>query len=73
MQIPFPDYEALSESGFEKGGECLSLLLENGTPQTAILDALPDPVFLYKPNGEVVYWNHRAQEVANLLEVRNLK
>ena len=56
-----------TESDLEKEGECLSLLFENGTPQTTTLDALPAPVPLYKPSRKVVYWNRRAQGVVNLL------
>lgn len=40
-----------------------SNLLE-GASYEEMLDALPDPVFLCTPDGDVLYWNHRAREVA---------
>lgn len=51
----------------ESGGRAsrLSTLFESGATHATILDCLPDPVFLCTPNGDVVYWNRRAQEVAN--------
>lgn len=56
------------ESGTEGQGFGPVTLFEDGPTHTTVLDALPDPVFLCKPSGDVVYWNRRAQEIANFAE-----
>jgi PAS domain S-box-containing protein len=62
-----------SQSESEGGANRLAFLFERGARSATVLDALPDPVFLCKPDGKVVYWNRRAQEVARFSEGRQAK
>lgn len=54
----------LEQSGSGAPAGRLPSLFEGGSFQETVLDALPDPVFLCTPEGDLVYWNQRAREVA---------